>query len=119
MTVRLLVNENFPIPALRVLRERGVDVMAIIETMPAASDETVLAMAREQGRWLVTFDRDYGELVFSRRLLPPPAIIYLRQEPYPPIRPAAILLDLIAEPETAEGYFVVVGEQTVRRRPLP
>lgn len=94
-------------------------MVAIIETMPAASDETVLAMAREQARWLVTFDRDYGELVFSRQLIPPPAIIYLRQEPYPPIRPAAILLDLIADPASVEGYFVVVGEQTARRRPLP
>ncbi len=119
MTVRLLVNENFPVPALPVLRERGVDVMAIIETMPAASDEAGLAAAREQQRWLVTFDRDYGELIFSRQLPPPPAIVYLRQEPYPPIRPAAILLDLMVEPASVEGYFVIVGEQTVRRRPLP
>ncbi len=119
MTARLLVNENFPVPALRMLRERGLDVMAIIETMPAASDEAVLAVAREQGRWLVTFDRDYGELVFSRQLPSPPAIVYLRQEPYPPIRPAAILLDLVADPASAEGYFVVVGAQTVRRRRLP
>jgi predicted nuclease of predicted toxin-antitoxin system len=119
MTARLLVNENFPLPAVRELRERGVDVMAIIETAPAASDETVLAMAREQGRWLVTFDRDYGELVYSRQLLPPPAILYLRQGPYPPMRPATVLLDLIMEPAAVQGYFVVVGGQTVRRRPLP
>lgn len=119
MSVRLLVNENFPNPAVRVLRDRGVDVVAVAETMPGASDTAVLAAAREQERWLVTYDRDYGELVFSRRLPPPPAIVYLRQGPYPPSRPAEVLLTMIADPATVTGFFLVVGEQTLRRRRLP
>lgn len=87
--------------------------------MPGASDEAVLAKATETGRWLVTFDRDYGELVFSRQCAPPPAILYLRQEPMPPTRPAAWVLELLAEPTLAEGHLVVIGERAIRRRPLP
>ncbi len=119
MSVRLLVNENFPNPAVRVLRDKGVDVVAVAESMSGASDAAVLAAAREQERWLVTYDRDYGELVFSRRLPPPPAIVYLRQGPYPPARPADVLLTMIADPATVTGFFLVVGEHTVRRRRLP
>jgi hypothetical protein len=38
----------------------------------------VLDLARAEGRWLVTFDRDYGELVFRRNLPPPPVILLFR-----------------------------------------
>lgn len=62
--IRLLANENFPGPAIRLLRERGIDVVWVAERMPAATDAEVLACARAEGRWLLTFDRDYGELVF-------------------------------------------------------
>ena len=81
MSPALIVNENFPAPAIRLLRANGVDVLAVQETMPAAPDEAVLAKAGETGRRLVTFDRDYGKLVFPRQCAPPRAILYLRQEP--------------------------------------
>lgn len=84
----LLVNENFPAPAFKRLRADGFDVVAVTEEMPGASDRTVLERAHELGRWLVTFDRDYGELVFLHELPPPPAIVYIRQEPIPPDAPA-------------------------------
>ena len=75
MTVRLLANENFPRPALLALRAAGVDVESVGERMPSASDADVLAYAAANGLWLVTFDRDYGELVFARRAPAPPAIL--------------------------------------------
>lgn len=115
----LLANENVPLPAVKLLRAKGVDIVATAETMPGASDEQVLHFARDEGRWLVTYDRDYGELVFSRGLPSPPAIVYLRQEPYPPTRPADLLENLLARPDQVEGYFVVVGERSIRKRRLP
>jgi hypothetical protein len=79
----------------------------------------VLALACSERRWLVTYVRDYGELIYSLRLSPPPAVIYLRQEPYPPDRPAQILKDLLTEPSKIEGHFVVISERSLRRRALP
>lgn len=114
----LLVNENFPFPALRKLREKGVDVLAVREIMPGASDEAILRKACDTGRWLVTFDRDYGVLVYSRYCPAPPAILYLWQEPCPPDKPADWVLVLLDYPEQAIGQLVVIGEHTVRRRPL-
>lgn len=119
MKPALIVNENFPVPALLKLREWGVDVMSVQEDMPGASDETILMRACETGRWLVTFDRDYGELVYSRACPSPPAILYIRQEPYPADQPAEWILNLLDNPADATGYMVVIGEQTIRRRPLP
>jgi predicted nuclease of predicted toxin-antitoxin system len=119
MSIKLLANENFPAPAIRKLRAAGIDVTAVAESMPAAADAEVLAFARQQDRWIITFDRDYGELVFKEGLPAPPAILYLRQEPYPVDRPADLVLAMLAEPSLGEGYLVVISERSVRRKRFP
>ena len=119
MNIKLVANENFPVPAIRKLRAAGVDVVAVIETMPSISDREVMAYARREQRWIITFDRDYGDLVFRKGLLPPPAILFFRQEPYPPERPADIVLALLSEPQQLEGCMVVISQQNIRRRRFP
>lgn len=119
MTVRLLVNENFPRPALFALRDAGVPAEAVAERMPAASDADVLAYAAANGLWLVTFDRDYGELVFMRKVAAPPAIVYLRQGAYPPAWPAEAVLSVMARTDFVAGHLVVISGRSVRRRALP
>jgi predicted nuclease of predicted toxin-antitoxin system len=115
----LLVNENFPVPSLRRLREAGIAAESVQELMPGTSDSEVMAHARQHGLWVVTFDRDYGELVFARGEPAPPVIVYLRQEPYPPEAPAALVLALLEEPEHIAGKFVTVTQRSVRVRDLP
>lgn len=117
--MQLLANENFPRPALLVLRAAGVDVEAVAETMPGASDRDILQHAALANRWLLTFDRDYGELVFRRAVPPPPAIVYLRMGTYSPAWPAQAVLSLLERVEFVTGHLVVVDGRTVRRRPLP
>lgn len=117
--ILLLANENFPAAAIRKLRAAGMDVVAVVDAMRSASDRDVMAYARREQRWIVTFDRDYGDLIFREGLLPPPAILYFRQEPYPPERPADIVLAMLAEPRQLEGYMVVISQQNIRRRRFP
>lgn len=74
MSIKLLANENFPAPAIRKLREAGRDVVAVREAMPSASDKAVMDFARREQRWDITFDRDYGDLIFREGLPPPPVI---------------------------------------------
>jgi predicted nuclease of predicted toxin-antitoxin system len=119
MPVRLLANENFPRPALLALRAAGVSAESVAESMPGATDAAVLAHAAAQGQWLVTFDRDYGELVFARKAPPPPAIVYLRQGTYAPRWPADAVMALLAQPAFVTGHLVVVADASIRRRALP
>ena len=118
MTVRVLLNENFPAPAQNRLREAGYDVLAIRERHAGLPDEEVLALAVDQDRWIVTFDRDYGELVFARRLPPPPAIILLRVSQYRPEEPAQWVIELLSAATEYVGHFVVYTGDSVRKRPL-
>jgi predicted nuclease of predicted toxin-antitoxin system len=47
---------------------RGHDVLSAVAVDPRASDERLLALALQDERVLVTEDKDFGELVFVRRL---------------------------------------------------
>lgn len=94
------------LPALTVNRREGGRARASI-------------LAREAGRWIVTFDRDYGELVFKEHLPAPPAILYLRQEPYPPERIAQLVLAMLSDPDLVEGFLGVLSERGVRRKRRP
>lgn len=118
-TPALLANENWPRPALLALREAGLSVESVAERCPGASDTQVLQLAAAEGRWLLTFDRDYGELVFARAVPPPPAIVYLRQGPYAPEWPARAIVDLLPQARWVTGHLVVVSGRSVRRRALP
>ncbi len=62
------------------LTERGHDVLSALETAPRASDDELLAMALAEQRVFITEDRDFGELVFVRRL-PHPCIIRFTDMP--------------------------------------
>lgn len=113
-----LLNENFPRPAVARLRARGWDVLAVGELDASATDPSVLARARAEGRWLATFDRDYGELVFRRRLAPPPLILLLRVESYGAEEPADWIESLHARGLLEPGAFHVFDGSTLRRRAL-
>ena len=57
-----------------MLAERGHEVRTAVEVDPRATDEALLDLALHEARVLVTEDKDFGELVFVRRL-PHPAIV--------------------------------------------
>ena len=62
--MRLLANENFPGLAITALRSHRHDVVWIREDSPGISDHNALSRATAEGRILMTFDKDFGELVF-------------------------------------------------------
>ncbi len=119
MKPRLLANENFPAPSVRHLRDSGYDVASVAEGSGGLDDRTVLALAEAEQRWIVTFDRDYGELIFARGLAAPPAVILCKMRSYRADDPGRLVVGLLESGSDLEGHFVVVDESGLRRRPLP
>ncbi|GAB4526219.1 MAG: hypothetical protein Kow0063_00200 [Anaerolineae bacterium] len=118
--MRFIANENFPLGSVRRLREVGHEVYAIIEDSPGAKDQEVLIRAAEEQCIVLTFDRDYGELIYRWRLSIPEGIVYFRFNPATPQEPAEYLLRLLAVSSLSlEGKFTVVERERVRQRPLP
>jgi predicted nuclease of predicted toxin-antitoxin system len=117
---RYLANENFPLASANVLREAGHDVLAVVREMPGESDVNILAAAAGEARVILTFDRDYGELIFRRGRPVPPGVIYFRYDPLTPEEPGLHLLRLArTEGLSFERNFTVVERGYVRQRPLP
>ena len=65
--MRFLANENFPLPSVRLLREAGHDVVSISEETPGITDSQVLSRAVSEQRIILTFDRDYGVMIYRPR----------------------------------------------------
>lgn len=117
--MRLLANENIPLATIRKLRELGHDVFAIRERNAGISDQDVLELAHNEQRILITFDSDYGELIYVRHLPCPAAVVYLRFAPAHPEEAAERLIQLIGAENTLEGCFIVLDREGYRRRSLP
>ena len=61
--MNFLANENFPLLSIHQLRNAHHDVASVIEDTPGAKDHEVLTRAQKEKRIVLTFDRDYGELL--------------------------------------------------------
>ena len=116
--MRFLVDENIPPDCVRQLRKANHDVISILEAGMGTPDESVMSAARQHNRILVTFDSDFGRLIYAKQKPPPPRVIFLRFEPVIPEEVSRALLDLI-DTENIEGNYTTVVRNGVRQRPLP
>ena len=97
------------------LASLGHDVLSALEYDPRAGDETLLALATSQDRVLMTEDKDFGELVFVRRL-PHPCIIRFVEMTV--AEKVDAIEDLLEREEAAmrQGTIIVVTKSRVRIR---
>jgi predicted nuclease of predicted toxin-antitoxin system len=117
--MRILADENIPKGMIAALREAGHEVAAIAEIQPQASDTQVLATAVDQGLVLLTFDADFGRMIFAEGYRAPPGIIYLRSPPpSPAIAIERVLRVARADAPSIDGHFVSI-DRKARYHPLP
>lgn len=64
-----LADENVDKVIIERLRADGHDVAWVSEMQPGITDDQVMAIANDQGRVLLTGDKDFGELVFRQGLI--------------------------------------------------
>ena len=116
----MLADENIPAATIAHLRAQGLDVLSVREIAPGMADEAVLALASAECRVLLTFDRDYGELIFRHGKRPPRSVIYFRVYPVTVDELNAIILRLLhGGIGTLDGHMVVVTQEGIRKRSFP
>jgi predicted nuclease of predicted toxin-antitoxin system len=116
--MRLLANENIPLSAVEALRACEHDVLWIREKSPGITDIEVMELGNREKRILVTFDKDFGELVFSTKQPPASRIILFRIPMISSAYIAKALVKVIESRDDWEGYFAVVEVDRIRIRPL-
>ncbi|WP_336518563.1 DUF5615 family PIN-like protein [Pollutibacter soli] len=115
-----LANENFPRPSIFFLRDKGYSVKSIQETNQGASDEEVIGIAKKDNLIILTFDRDYGELIFRYAVESPPSVIYFRYKGTDPQFVGKLLYDLLTDEKIEmDNAFTVVDQNSIRQRFYP
>ena len=116
---RFLANENVPADAVEALRVAGFEVDWIRERSPGISDPDVLAISLREGRVLITFDKDFGELAFRRGAVASAGGILLRPKLRSPGHLARFAVTVLTQPMTWAGHFSVARDGRIRVIPLP
>jgi predicted nuclease of predicted toxin-antitoxin system len=114
---RFLLDENVPLASVHRLRAASHDA---VQVAPRETDRLILERGRAEERVVVTFDRDFGFLIFEAGAPIPRGVVYFRSPPANPEAPAEDLLALLQIPGiTLDGKFTVVEATRIRQRPLP
>ena len=115
--MNLLANETFPLKSILYLRRKGFDITSVGIDNPSIEDSAVMGIAIREERTILTFDRDYGELIFKRNFKPIKGVIYLRLDEYKPDEPGKIIEDIISKGEfDFDNALTVVDKSGIRQR---
>lgn len=112
--MRFLVDECTGPAVARWLEERGHDVFSVYDDAPGIADNEVIRRSHEEGRILITNDKDFGGKVYRERY-PHCGIVLLRLDNERSQNKISVLRRLL------EGYadrlpdqFVVATAEQVR-----
>ncbi|MFI5381844.1 MAG: DUF5615 family PIN-like protein [Tepidisphaerales bacterium] len=115
--MHFFADENFPGPVVRMLREKGHDVLSVKEVARGAVDPEVLRLGNEAGRVLLTFDKDFGELAV-RFASPAVGIVLFRLSGATPEEDNSRAFEALQSRTDWVGHFSVVTDDRIRMRPL-
>jgi predicted nuclease of predicted toxin-antitoxin system len=116
--MRFLADENFPGGAVAALRSNGYDVAWIRTLSPGISDSEVLKLAQAEDRILLTFDKDFGELVFVTELPATSGLILFRiQSPSSIVMTEKIVTAIELRDDWA-GHSSTIDNNKIRMREL-
>ena len=97
------------------LRDNNIRILSIRESHSGIKDVEVLAIAVEDSAFLLTEDKDFGELVF-RLHLPHNGILLVRfpNEYDPDIKAQKVVKTILEKFEEIDGFFAVLDENRLR-----
>ena len=117
--MRFLADENIPFYTVRKLRNCGCDITWVTEISPGISDREVIKLAESGNRIIITFDRDFGTIVFKSKYTITTGIIYLKFSPKNSGEPADVLLHYcINDKIIFTGNFTVIDKDHIRQRSI-
>jgi len=115
--MKLLANENFPLDSVYYLKKRGFDISSIGIDYAGYRDEEVMMLAMKEQRNILTFDKDYGELIFKYGNKPEKGVIFLRQEVYESDEPGKIIEQMLTTAHfEKERKLTVFDGKFIRQR---
>ena len=104
------------------LRQNGHDAAHVRDYgLQTADDDVIFALAKKEGRILVSADTDFGTLIALSKDTQPSVLLLRSVASHRPERQAALLLANLpaVEDSLTRGSIVVIERGRIRVRPLP
>ncbi len=114
--MKFLANENFPHPSIDLIRNSGYHVISIAETNAGISDHVVIEISLQNNLIILTFDKDYGEIIFKEKILIPPSIVFFRFKGNDSRFAGNVICKLLKDNVELNHHFTVVEESGIRQR---
>ena len=115
--MKILANENIPLLSVKVLEKAGYDIKYIGTECPSITDEEIMQIAISEDRTIITFDRDYGELIYKYGYKPQGGVIYLRIRDFEPSELGEYLVRLFETKKYIfKRLFTVIDRISIRQR---
>jgi len=112
--MKFLADENIPLKVVKRLREDGLDIISVADIQIGMDDEEIAKLSEKEKAILITFDKDFGEIIF-RKLIKPYGLILLRIPPKSVDYIYNFLKWLLIESKIEfEDKLVVVREDKIR-----
>jgi predicted nuclease of predicted toxin-antitoxin system len=112
--MRLVADENFPLPTIEALRQAGHDVTWVRTDCPGTKDAALLDRAEAEGRILLTLDKDFWQIAIQRRRpLRQSGVILFRVHPAIPENVTPQVLRTVGADEGWCGHASVVTADRV------
>jgi len=116
--MKLMADENLERAIVERLREGGHDVATVPPTNAGDLDADLLARSVEEGRILVTNDKDFAELTFLQQKAAAGIVLVRLPRLRTPEKTARVLEAIEEQGQRLAGVFTVIEEQAIRRRPF-
>lgn len=114
--IKLLADENFPAASIDQLNEEGLDILSILKLNPGISDKEIILLANRESRLILTFDRDFGHLIFKDELIPENGVIYFRLQNFKPTTPAKLVTEMLNNKQFDFKRTITVVEESFIRQ---
>ena len=114
--MRYLADENMSAEVVAGLRAAGHDVAFIAEDSPSIPDDSVLARAVRENRVLITYDKDYGKLVFADLQPADSGVILFRLRDLSPEARIRFMVSNLDNEVDWRGHFAVIRIGPTPRR---
>jgi predicted nuclease of predicted toxin-antitoxin system len=118
LSLKILADEDVDYRIIKELRQKGVEVISILEENKGVSDTQVLNIAKRQEAILLTEDKDFGEWIFAHKQKEV-SVILLRYNHIDLRYIINNLIDVLKKYESAlQNKFVVISKNKVRIREI-
>ena len=117
--MRFLTDEIIARSVVLGLRAAGHEVLWARESLRGLGDDLLLARAMTDGRVVVTFDKDFGELAFRLRLPSTCGVVLFRITGRGRQQDVQLVIDTLQSRQDWSGHFWTVTDDNIRQRPLP